>query len=135
VPRWPMTADPRSSLVRTLPSVIGLSPFESPDARLVCALARAGALGVLDLGHDRRRAQDTLAVVKCLTSTFGVRIPEHADVVDLDLPPNARVVVVPASVGQFSWGERAVLAQVTSVDEARDALAAGADGLVGKGHE
>src|SRR5439155_18751285 len=28
-----------------------------------------------------------------------------------------------------------VLAQVTSVDEARDALAAGADGLVVKGHE
>jgi acyl transferase domain-containing protein/NAD(P)H-dependent flavin oxidoreductase YrpB (nitropropane dioxygenase family)/acyl carrier protein len=130
-----MTENSRVSFVRNLPAIVGVSPFESPDARLVCALARAGALGVLDLGHDALRARDALSVVSRLAPTFGVRIAEHFDGGDVDLPAGARVVLVPASLRRFAWGERAVLAQVTSVDEARLALASGADGLVVKGHE
>ena len=67
----------KSSVVRGIPRVIGVCPFESPDARLVCALDRAGALGVLDLGHDARRAREALAVVKVMAGSFGVHIAEH----------------------------------------------------------
>src|SRR5689334_11377045 len=125
----------KSSASADIPRVIGVSPFESPDARLVCALSRAGALGVLDLGHDASRAREALAVVKHLTESFGVRFPEHVRTSGFDLPANARVVVVPASIGRFAFDGRTVLAQVTSVDEARAALAGGADGLVVKGSE
>src|SRR3954471_11374389 len=105
---------PKSSAGRDLPQVIGVSPFESPDARLVCALDRAGALGVLDLGHDPARAREALAVVRHLVGSLGVRVPEHAATSGVELPANARVVVVPASVGRFSFDGRTVLAQVTS---------------------
>src|SRR5262249_39560432 len=61
----------KSSLVRDIPQVIGVSPFESPDVRLVCAFDRAGALGVLDLGHDAGRAREALAVVRHMARSFG----------------------------------------------------------------
>jgi len=44
-------------------------------------------------------------------------------------------VVVPAGVDAGCWGEREVLVQVTSIDEARVAAAAGATGLIAKGNE
>jgi len=119
-----------------LPPVIGISPFETPDVGLVVALVRAGALGVLDLGHDVRAAQGALDTLeRRLKRPFGVRLPEHLDVEAIELPPNAAVVVVPASTGRFAWGDRVVLAQVCTVDDARAAMSAGASGLIVKGHE
>ncbi len=42
---------------QSLRRVVVLSPFERPDPELVPAAARAGALGVLDLGRDPRAAR------------------------------------------------------------------------------
>src|SRR3954447_14752263 len=66
--------------------VMGVSPGERPNARLVAAVCHAGGLGVLDLGRggpgldrpglDRRwavRALDQLADE--VAGTFGVRVP------------------------------------------------------------
>ncbi|HEX9298080.1 MAG TPA: SDR family NAD(P)-dependent oxidoreductase [Polyangiaceae bacterium] len=131
-----MTGDSKMSVVRSLPAVIGLSPFEAPDVGLVCALARGGALGVVDLGHDERRAREALgALGRRIAGSFGVRMPEHFDARTLELPTNATVVIVPASTTFYAWGDRAVLAQVSTIEGARAALAAGVDGLVVKGHE
>src|SRR5260221_2392745 len=97
---------------RLIPHVIGVSPFETPDVGLVVALVRAGALGVLDLGHDARVAQSALdTLARRLKRPFGVRLPEHLDMEAIDLPKNAAVVVVPASTRRFAWRDRVVLAQ------------------------
>ena len=120
------------------PTVIGITPLERPDAGLVVALASAGALGVLDLGRDRvvgLAALRTLAHRLSGSRTFGVRVPEGVVVADAELPAEVGVVVVgdPATAGGFPG--RVVLAQVTSLDEARAAIAAGAAGLIAKGAE
>ena len=118
-----------------LPLVIGISPFECPDFGLVASLARAGALGVLDLGHDPGTARLALdALAPRARRPFGVRCHEHT-AHGIELPEFSQVVVVPASVGCFDWGSRTVLAQVTSIDEAKAAIAAGVSGLIAKGHE
>ena len=116
-------------------SVIGLSPFETPDVGLVTALVRGGALGALDLGHDAARARDALSTLARRVRAFAVRVPEHVDAEGVELPPEATVVIVPASTARFAWGGRVVLAQVRSIAEARAALGAGAHGLIVKGHE
>src|SRR5450432_2092790 len=121
---------------KLIPPVIGVSPFESPDVGLVVALVRAGALGVLDLGHDARIAQDVMGTLqRRLMRPFGVRLPEYLDAHAIELASNARVVVVPASTRRFAWGDRLVLAQVSTVEDARVATSAGVNGLIVKGHE
>jgi acyl transferase domain-containing protein/NAD(P)H-dependent flavin oxidoreductase YrpB (nitropropane dioxygenase family)/NAD(P)-dependent dehydrogenase (short-subunit alcohol dehydrogenase family) len=130
-------AEPRG-FAGVLPRIVGITPFETPDARLAIALAEAGALGVLDLGRDAKRALTSLADVDRRLGTlgsagFGVRIPEGVDVASL--PEGVRVVVVPSGVPIAPWLKRTVLVQVTSVDEVEAALLAGADGLIAKGSE
>ncbi|HEY6034627.1 MAG TPA: beta-ketoacyl synthase N-terminal-like domain-containing protein, partial [Kofleriaceae bacterium] len=67
-----------------------------------------------------------------LAQVSAVRIPEG---VDLELPPNITTVIVgePGMVARYL--PRRVLAQVTSVDEARIAIDAGASGVIAKGME
>ncbi|MGH4004608.1 MAG: hypothetical protein ACRDSO_10935, partial [Pseudonocardiaceae bacterium] len=56
--------------------VLGITPFEEPNAALTVALARAGAVGVLDLGRDAGRARAALAdVCQWWPGSFGVRVP------------------------------------------------------------
>jgi acyl transferase domain-containing protein/NAD(P)H-dependent flavin oxidoreductase YrpB (nitropropane dioxygenase family) len=134
--KFPEMTNGVNQVVPKIASVIGISPFEDPDVGLVRALSRAGALGVLDLGHSASRARAALADAKAsLRAPFGVRIPEQLDVTEIDLPPGAHVVVVPASRGEFQWGRRTVLAQITTLAEARGALQGGAHGLIVKGNE
>jgi acyl transferase domain-containing protein/NAD(P)H-dependent flavin oxidoreductase YrpB (nitropropane dioxygenase family) len=126
----------RASVVASLQPIIGLSPFESPDVGLVVAVARAGALGLLDLGHDPHAARAALLALGRRTGDrFGVRIPEFVPSEGIELPGNVAIVMAPASTGRFEWGGRVVIAQVTTIDEARAAAASGVDGLVVKGHE
>ncbi len=120
--------------------IIGVTPGARPDGRLVVGLARAGALGVLDLGADRARAEGELAlVVDRWSGTFGVRVaaPGAGGWAPADLPGAVDTVVVgePALVAAFAGRGRRVLAEVTSLAEARGAVAAGADGLVAQGSE
>ncbi|HWL87400.1 MAG TPA: beta-ketoacyl synthase N-terminal-like domain-containing protein, partial [Polyangiaceae bacterium] len=119
-------------------AVVGLSPFESPDVTLVAALARASALGVLDLGHDPRIAREALdLLVRRRIGAFGVRIPEHSSLGKLVLPPEARVLVLPASMLESAAAHlgRTLLVQVRTVEEVRGAVEAGAHGLIVKGQE
>ena len=84
-----------------LPLIIGISPFECPDSGLAASLARAGALGVLDLGHDpdaARLALDALATRS--RRPFGVRCHDHTTY-GIELPEFAQVVVVPASARAY----------------------------------
>ncbi|HEY4245014.1 MAG TPA: SDR family NAD(P)-dependent oxidoreductase [Kofleriaceae bacterium] len=102
------------------------------------ANANAGALGVLDLGRDPVAAMRALAVITRTARAFGVRVPEGAPASVTDaIPASAKCVIVAtvAQVARLAARGFVVLAQVTSLAEAREAIAAGAGGLVAKGSE
>ena len=116
--------------------LIGISPFEVPDCALVAGLCRAGAVGVLDLGRDERRARRALSTLAADVSTpFGVRIPQGSDACPTWLPPQASLVILPSVEAMDTWRSFTVVVQVTSVSEARSAVSAGVDGLIAKGSE
>jgi acyl transferase domain-containing protein/NAD(P)H-dependent flavin oxidoreductase YrpB (nitropropane dioxygenase family)/acyl carrier protein len=111
--------------------VICLSPLERPDLGVAVAAQAAGAIGVVDLGRDLERGK---AVLARMPVGVGVRVP---DGIAYELPRGIELVVVgePAQVADYVDEYRRVIAQVTSIDEAHAALAAGAWGLIAKGCE
>ena len=103
---------------------------------MVAAAADAGALGVLDLGRDPAAAARALTqLARRVPGGFGVRVPDGVEVPAL--PAEADVVMVSsARLGELAGlAPRAVLVQVTSLAEARAAVAAGAEGIIAKGSE
>ena len=127
------TVGPVTSFLAEYP-VIGISPFQTLDPGLVVAVARAGALGVLDLGSDPDAWPPALAqVASKIPGEFGVRVPRGLAVDPSSLPAAVKVIIVPA--GAPRRYQRPVLVEVTSLAEARAAEAAGAVGLIAKGSE
>jgi acyl transferase domain-containing protein/NAD(P)H-dependent flavin oxidoreductase YrpB (nitropropane dioxygenase family)/NAD(P)-dependent dehydrogenase (short-subunit alcohol dehydrogenase family) len=121
-------------------TVLGLTPFEAPDARLAIAFARAGGLAILDLGRDAAIADAALKSVANRASQFGIRILNRAEFsVDRELPKNVSVIVVDARDARacaFAIASgRVVLVEVTSLDEATVATSMGAHGIIAKGSE
>jgi acyl transferase domain-containing protein/NAD(P)H-dependent flavin oxidoreductase YrpB (nitropropane dioxygenase family) len=124
-------------------TIIGITPFALPDAGLATALCAAGALGVLDLGTGDRSGREALARLAAdVRSPYGVRVAPGCVLTAADLcagdgaSPDTVVLAalqVPGwDVGQLG-GRRRVLVEVTDLTEARDAVAAGADGLIVRG--
>src|SRR6266536_5380732 len=65
-----------STVPATRDLVLGVSPCERPNARIVAAVCRAGGLGVLDLGRgDRWAAQALEAAADSVRDGFAVRVP------------------------------------------------------------
>ncbi|MGH3841596.1 MAG: nitronate monooxygenase, partial [Pseudonocardiaceae bacterium] len=116
--------------------IVGITPFEEPNAPLVVALARAGAVGVLDLGRDTRSARAALAdTCRWWSGNFGVRIPTGCPLSPAELPAQVDMVVYgPDSRWSVLAGRRA-LVEVGSVAQAQAAVRAGAYGLIAKGAE
>jgi acyl transferase domain-containing protein/NAD(P)H-dependent flavin oxidoreductase YrpB (nitropropane dioxygenase family)/NADP-dependent 3-hydroxy acid dehydrogenase YdfG len=123
--------------------VLGVSPCEEPNARMVAAVCRAGGLGVLDLGRGDRWATQALELAaESVPDGFAVRVPAGCALRPADLeraaPGRVHTVLLaagsPWSVAELAWRYR-VLVEVTGVDEATAAAAAGASGLVARGHE
>jgi acyl transferase domain-containing protein/NAD(P)H-dependent flavin oxidoreductase YrpB (nitropropane dioxygenase family)/NAD(P)-dependent dehydrogenase (short-subunit alcohol dehydrogenase family) len=124
------------SSLRDRQLVVGITPFEEPNAPLVVALARSGAVGVLDLGRDTGRARAALAdACRWWPGNFGVRIPTGCPLSPADLPAQVDMVVHgldspwPAAAGRREFVE------VMSVAQAHAAVQAGAYGLIAKGAE
>ncbi|MFN2494667.1 MAG: SDR family oxidoreductase [Pseudonocardiaceae bacterium] len=116
--------------------VLGITPFEEPNAHLAVALARAGAVGVLDLGRDAGRARAALAdVCHWWPGRFGVRVPAQCPLSPADLPEQVDVVVHGAGSQWPSAPGRRAFIEVISVAQARAAVQAGAHGLIAKGAE
>ncbi|MEV7096215.1 SDR family NAD(P)-dependent oxidoreductase [Amycolatopsis sp. NPDC051045] len=115
--------------------VVAVSPLRWPSARGVAAAVRGGGLGVLDLTTGDSAAAEELALLaEWGIPAFGVRLARPADA---DLPEAATTVVLtedaPCTARDFPG--RRVLAEVTSRAAAGRAVAAGAHGLIARGHE
>jgi acyl transferase domain-containing protein/NAD(P)H-dependent flavin oxidoreductase YrpB (nitropropane dioxygenase family)/NAD(P)-dependent dehydrogenase (short-subunit alcohol dehydrogenase family) len=117
--------------------ILGVTPFGRPDSELVIACCRAGALGILDLGRDPDAARKALSRIRARNQThFGIRVTS-VGMLREELPELVSTIVFPAPL-QFDskdWPGRRVLVEVTSIEEARAAAAAGAYGLIAKGNE
>ncbi|OHV58736.1 polyketide synthase [Pseudofrankia sp. BMG5.36] len=131
--------------------VVGISPLGQPDARLVAAVCEAGALGLLDLGHDPAEAAAALLLTARLTNrAFGIRIsrPDAVDTAALTRCQEQIDTLVLSGEALAASPDRTalaalltngpgvrILAEVTCSTEARNAVAAGADGLLARGAE
>ncbi|MFE5158300.1 SDR family NAD(P)-dependent oxidoreductase [Streptomyces sp. NPDC056697] len=141
-----------SSAVDAGDLVIGITPFGEPDARLAAAVSRAGGLGVLDLGTTGREALQAWEDIGewVADGWYGVRVAAGCRLTPADLPdapatggpeggaPGPHTVVLgvdsPWPVEAVSDRCR-VLAEVTDLDEALEAVRAGAHGLIARGSE
>ncbi|MBI0376624.1 nitronate monooxygenase, partial [Streptomyces albiflaviniger] len=132
--------------------VIGITPFGEPDARLAAAVSRAGGLGILDLGTAGREAlQAWEDIVEWVADgRYGVRVAAGCRLTPADLlgappaggsyggAPGPHTVVLGVD---SPWPVEAVadhcrvLAEVTDLDEAIEAIRAGAHGLIARGSE
>ena len=120
-----------------LASLIALVPFEQPNESLVAPLASQQVPVVVDLGRDSKTWAATLNTLATHRSKWlGLRVPDFVDVGALTLPETVRFLVLPNSaVVPQAWRALPVIAQVISCDEAEQALAMGAQGLIAKGQE
>ncbi|MFN2383640.1 MAG: SDR family NAD(P)-dependent oxidoreductase [Gemmatimonadota bacterium] len=118
------------------PTLLGITPFQRPDPELALALCRAGALGAVDLGRDPAAALAALApAIPAGVRGLGVRIHAGAEPPPAALPARVEFVVLPAGADPAAWRPRRVYIQVTSIDDARAAEAAGADAVIAVGAE
>ncbi|MGK4579056.1 SDR family NAD(P)-dependent oxidoreductase [Kitasatospora sp. HPMI-4] len=125
--------------------IIGITPFQEPDARLAAAVCRAGGTGVLDLGTGDRRSREELARLReWAPGPFGIRVgqdcrisPEELDLTCGGLPHTVLLAAAPPewlSAALPARGHR-VLVEVTDLEQAREAVQAGACGLIARGCE
>ncbi|MGW7406633.1 beta-ketoacyl synthase N-terminal-like domain-containing protein, partial [Streptomyces sp. NPDC054833] len=127
-----------TSAARALDLIICITPFGEPDARLTAAVCRAGGLGILDLGNGDRRSREALGRLRHMApGPFGVRVtgrcrmrPEDIEAVDTVV----RTADAPWPLAEVAASHR-VLAEVTDLEQARDAVRAGAYGLIARGSE
>ncbi|WP_405888788.1 SDR family NAD(P)-dependent oxidoreductase [Streptomyces sp. NBC_01136] len=118
--------------------VIALAPFAVPSARVTAAAVRAGGLGVLDLTAGGRRAAAELALAEEWSAAgFGVRLSGNDVFPAGDLPACVHTVLLTtdAVCTPADFPSHRVLVEVTGREQALRAAAAGAHGLIARGHE
>ena len=119
-----------------LSQIIVVGPFEHPDAAIALAAWRAGALGVVDIGRDAPAAAAALAALAAQPDdTFAIRVPPGVAIAADGIPRSVGTVIVDSGTPLAPWRQKRVLVQVTSLAEAKAAVAAGAYGLIAKGTE
>ncbi|WP_041685652.1 type I polyketide synthase [Renibacterium salmoninarum] len=128
-------------------SIIAISPFATPDARLAAAASNSGALGVLDLGASANQAQDALRSLRKWTSEpFGIRVdtacalrPEQVFAEGQPHPSHVLLAREVAAVKDWAPGAlpavTVVFAEVRTLDEALVAQRAGVHGLIAHGSD
>ncbi|ASW73090.1 erythronolide synthase [Chryseobacterium piperi] len=116
-------------------TIIGLTPFEKPDAHLLSGLHQAGAFPVLSLGHELTTAQEALNQLdKIDIPSCGIYFPSDP-FTSLQIPEKASFAILPFDSSKpFSHNLPAIY-QVSSLEEAREAEQMGATGIIIKGNE
>ncbi|MEC9071496.1 MAG: hypothetical protein VX938_03915, partial [Myxococcota bacterium] len=121
--------------------LVGISPSCRPDARLAVALARAGAVGVVDLGLDRERGLASLnRALEHAKGGLGALIRAELELDPASLSEELELVILAPGVDPLPYVNRegkswSLFAQVTSLEDALQAERAGVDGLIAKGSE
>jgi len=120
--------------------VLGVSPFNVPDARLVSAVCRAGGVGILDLGVGDRHSREALdLLLSWAGGPFGVRVTGACALPPDDLPRDQVHTVLIGHGAEWSipdlTAHHRVLVEVSSKAEALLAVERGAHGIVARGHE
>ncbi len=140
-----MSADPRDLIIGT--SLVADPRATVPSTALVIALARAGALGVIDIAGEEHLHGVVGSITARTGEPFGIRpgpplAARGPGAID-ELDPAVTTIVLAASDHPDTdlaaliglWGDRRVIVEVTSREDARLAVAGGASGLVAKGCE
>ncbi|WP_454046912.1 SDR family NAD(P)-dependent oxidoreductase [Chryseobacterium sp. Marseille-Q8038] len=114
-------------------TIIGLTPFEKPDVNLISKLHQAGALPVLSLGNELTKAQEALHQLDQIdVPSYGIYF-SNDKFTTLQIPEKVRFAILP--FGMSKPLNVPVIYQVTSLEEARQAEQAGAQGIIIKGNE
>ena len=115
--------------------VIAISPFRALDLRLLRALSFTRALTLCDLRGTDTPAEDIYQRISPNSGieNFGFIISEATQ--PSDIPHDAIIVASGPTFSAAGWLPRITLAQVTSLEEANQALSSGAAGLILKGAE
>ena len=123
------------------PQVVVADPCAAAHPRLVAAAARAGAYGLLDASDATQHAQAVADLRRRRVEEYWLRPGTGLAPVSApggDAPRVSTVVLAGQRVAEIdAWRAVAptIVAQVTSVEAAREAVAAGADGLLVSGRE
>lgn len=125
--------------------VVAINPCGAvePGPRIVAAARAGGGVGVLDLARGDRAALRALEQAASWSpAPIGVRVPPGCAATPADVwrvaGDRVNLVILPAGAG---WplreivGRYRVLVEVTGRAEAREAVAAGAHGLIARGSE
>lgn len=116
-------------------AIIGLTPFEKPDVSLALDLHHAGAYPVLSLGLNKTIAEAALEnLVNRGLIDFGVCFT-GADIIDIKLPQQVSMIIVPFGVKIKQPKNTALVYQVNDLASAKLAKAQGAAGIIIKGNE
>lgn len=116
-------------------TIIGLTPFEKPDVKLMQTLHQAGAFPVLSLGHDLAAAQQALDELDHTDiPSYGIYL-SNEQCTSLQIPQKVRMAILPLGSLISSAPDLPSVYQVTSLDEARMAEQSGAEGIIIKGNE
>ncbi|MBV8063766.1 MAG: nitronate monooxygenase, partial [Nevskia sp.] len=117
---------------------LAITPFERADLPLARALWRHDVAVAIDIGRDAQSWPVLLAALAGeRAAELGLRVPDGVEPPDLALPESVRFLVVTGDGRALpaAWRRVPLLAQVCSVEEAEQALQAGAAGLIAKGQE
>lgn len=116
-------------------TIIGLTPFEKPDVKLMQTLHQAGAFPVLSLGHDLTAAQEALDELDHIDiPSYGIYL-SNDQCTSLQIPQKVRMAILPLGSSISTAPDLPSVYQVTSLDEARMAEQSGAEGIIIKGNE
>ncbi|SEB10178.1 type I polyketide synthase [Pedobacter hartonius] len=116
-------------------TTLGITPFEKPDVHLTLQLSRAKAFPVLHLGRDMAVAAGALGQLSLMhPGNFGVCIVS-GDAAGLILPEQVNLIVLPYGLKISAAEHVQLFYQVHTIEEARNARAAGAHAIIVKGNE
>ncbi|MDR2648250.1 MAG: nitronate monooxygenase, partial [Clostridiales bacterium] len=116
------------------PRIWIVTPFERPDAALAAATVRAGAFPVLHLGRNSGAAAAALSEISERAETFGVCLVNETPR-DISLPSRVSRIILPWGMTPPETAGAELVWQVLTIEDAREALAAGAKTLILKGSE
>ena len=117
--------------------LLAITPCEYPDIPLTRALLRHGAIVAVDIGRDEKQWPELLLQLqKMQGKNCGIRVPDHVAIDPALIPLSLGFVILGDTRNISQWINLfCVFVQVTSVEQARIAIAAGAHGLLAKGQE